>query len=89
MNAEFPEGFTNFTFAYEKVSNKLSDDAFIYIFYNVMEEKLQLSAARSLMERGYKYHKMHKVWVRKKEKNFEYFNISEWKHCEFTESTNQ
>lgn len=36
LNAEFPEGFTNFTFAYEKVSNKLSDDAFIYIFYNIM-----------------------------------------------------
>jgi hypothetical protein len=54
-----------------------------------MEEKLQLSAARSLMEKGYKYHKNHKVWVRKKEKTFEYFNISEWKHCEFVESTNQ
>jgi hypothetical protein len=36
LNAVFPEGFTNFTFAYEKVSGKLSDDAFIYIFYNVM-----------------------------------------------------
>ena len=35
-----------------------------------MEEKLQLSAARSLMEKGYKYHKQHKVWVRKKDKTF-------------------
>jgi hypothetical protein len=35
------------------------------------------------MERGYKYHKGNKVWVRKKEKTFEYFNITEWKHCEF------
>lgn len=45
---EIPEGFTTFDFQFEKVSNRLPDDSFIYIFYNFMEERLQLQAARSL-----------------------------------------
>lgn len=35
------------------------------------------------MDKGLKYHKKHKIWVRRKENRFEYFNISEWKYMDF------
>ncbi len=40
------------------------------------------------MDKGLKYHKGHKIWVRKRETKFEYFNINEWKYMEFTEPVN-
>jgi hypothetical protein len=30
------------------VGNRLAEDSFIYIFYNIIDERLQLQAARSL-----------------------------------------
>ena len=32
----------------DKVINKLTDETLIYIFYNIMDEKLQIQAARLL-----------------------------------------
>ena len=40
------------------------------------------------MDKGLNYHKRHKIWVRKKDSKFEYFNLAEWKYCEFNESVN-
>jgi hypothetical protein len=37
------------------------------------------------MDKSFKYNKKHKIWVRKIEKNFKYFNLSEWKYLDFTE----
>ena len=37
------------------------------------------------MDKGLNYHKKYKIWVRKKDSKFEYFNISEWKYTEFME----
>jgi hypothetical protein len=40
------------------------------------------------MDKGLKYHKKHKIWVRKRENKFEYFNINEWKYMDFSEPVN-
>jgi hypothetical protein len=40
------------------------------------------------MDKGLNYHRGHKVWVRKKDSKFEYFNIREWKYLDFTELVN-
>jgi hypothetical protein len=37
------------------------------------------------MSKGLNYHKRYKIWVRKKEGKFEYFNINEWKYSDFNE----
>jgi hypothetical protein len=37
------------------------------------------------IDKGLNYHKRHKIWVRKREGKFEYFNIAEWKYMDFTE----
>jgi hypothetical protein len=34
------------------------------------------------------YHKKHKIWVRKKDNKFEYFNIAEWRYMDFQEAVN-
>lgn len=67
------------------MANRLPEESFIYIFYNIIDERLQLQAARSLMDKGLNYHKKHKIWVRKREGKFEYFNIVDWKYLDFTE----
>lgn len=46
--AKFPEGFQSFDFQMERVINKLADETLIYIFYNIMDEKLQIQAAKLL-----------------------------------------
>ena len=40
------------------------------------------------IDKGLNYHKKHKIWVRKRENKFEYFNIGEWKYMDFTEPVN-
>jgi hypothetical protein len=45
---EIPEGFTTFDFQFDKINNRLVEDSFIYIFYNVIDERLQLQAGRNL-----------------------------------------
>ena len=37
------------------------------------------------MSKGLNYHKRYKIWVRKKDSKFEYFNINEWKYADFNE----
>lgn len=56
----------------------------IYIFYNIMDERMQMFAARFLMKNKYKYNKQDKIWIRKMEGKFEYFNIVEWRYVEYT-----
>lgn len=46
--AKFPDGFLSNDFSFDKVASKLTDDTMIYIFYNVMDERLQLYAAKQL-----------------------------------------
>lgn len=46
--AKFPDGFLSNDFSFDKVAGKLTDDTMIYIFYNVMDERLQLYAAKQL-----------------------------------------
>lgn len=46
--AKFPEGFLTNDFSFDKVANRVTDDTLIYIFYNVMDERLQLYAAKQL-----------------------------------------
>lgn len=36
------------------------------------------------MGKNMKYHKSEKVWVRKKENRFQYFNIIEWQYMDFS-----
>jgi hypothetical protein len=52
-NAKYPENFSSFEFNFDKVASKLSEEAMIYIFYNVMDEHLQLAAARTLYHTHY------------------------------------
>ena len=37
------------------------------------------------MDKAFKYNKKHKIWVRKMEGEFKYFNLSEWKYLDFTQ----
>lgn len=48
LNAKYPEGFCSFEFNFDKVASKLNEETMIYIFYNVMDERLQMFAARAL-----------------------------------------
>jgi len=38
------------------------------------------------MSKGLNYHKRYKIWVRRKDSKFEYFNINEWKYADFNEN---
>lgn len=41
----------------------------------------------SRMQKGVKYNKNAKVWVRKMEGKFEYFDINQWQYLEYTGDT--
>ena len=93
--AKFPDGFLTNDFSFDKVASRLTDDTMIYIFYNVMDEGLQRYAAKQLyslslilsMQKGVKYNKNARVWVRKLDGKFEYFDINQWQYLEYTGDT--
>ena len=48
LRTTFPEGFLAYDFHMDKVTNKMTEEILFYMFYNIIEEKVQLQAGRLL-----------------------------------------